>query len=77
MIVPVYPFRCHADNVTNITEGMVLVDCLLLVECVDGLGQCVIVGVAFPADGLRDPGLGEALCVANRGVLHTAVTVMH
>ena len=46
-------------------------DQLRLVEAVDRLGESVVIAVADATDGGLDPGLGEALGVANADVLRT------
>ena len=51
-------------------------DHLGLVEAVDGLGEGVVVAVADTADRRLDAGLGEALGVFDRDVLHATVAVM-
>ena len=52
-------------------------DQLGLVEPVDRLAQCVVVTVADAADGWHEAGLGEALGVDDREILHTAIGVVH
>ena len=49
------------------------VDELGLVQPVDRLGEGVVIGVAAAPDRGGDPGVGEALGVADRAVLDTAV----
>jgi hypothetical protein len=52
-------------------------DHLGLVESVDRLGKSIIVAIADVVDGGLDPGLREALGVADADVLRSAVRMMH
>jgi len=47
-----------------------------LVRPVDRLGQSVVVAIATASHGWLDAGLGQALGVANAGVLRPRVGVM-
>ena len=51
-------------------------DHLGFVEPVDRLGERVVVAVADAADGRHEAGLGEALGVLDRDVLHAAIGVV-
>ena len=52
------------------------VDDLDFVEAVGGFGESVVVAVADTADARLKPGLGEALRVFDRHILHAAIAVM-
>jgi len=53
------------------------VDDLGLIETVDGLGERVVIAVADTADRRLDAGLGQALGIADRDILHAAVRMMN
>jgi hypothetical protein len=61
----------------EVSPGAVLANDLGLVEPDDRLGQGVVVGISHASHRRLDAGLGQALRVADRQVLHASVTVVH
>jgi hypothetical protein len=52
-------------------------DDLGLVEAVDRLGECGVLGIAQTADRGLDAGLRQALCVADTDILRAPVGMVH
>jgi transposase len=64
-------------EVVDVPPRALVADEFGLEEGVEGLGQCVVVGVATGADRGDRAGLGEALGVPNGDILNSAVRVMN
>src|SRR5690606_35898356 len=77
MIEPVDPRKRREFDGFKSAPWPLLSDQLGLVESDNRLAECVVVGVADATDGRLDAGFGKALCVANRDVLHAAITVVN
>lgn len=76
MIEPGHPFQCcQLDRLARL-PGHPPMDQFGLVETVDGLGERVVVAVALATHGGLNAGFGQALGVADRHVLRTAVAVV-
>ena len=69
IVEPVHPFQRRVLHGIEGPPRPASVDHLGLVEPDDGLGQRVVVGIAYAADRSLDAGLGEPLGVANGQIL--------
>jgi hypothetical protein len=69
MIEQVDPFECGELDSFDVSPGPASVDYLGLVEPVDALGRGVVATVPDTAHGWFDPGLGQALGVADTAIL--------
>ena len=69
MVEPVDPFEGSELDRLEVASGAALTNHLGLVQADDGLGQGIVVGIPDAAHRRLDPGLGQALGVADRQVL--------
>lgn len=70
MIWPGCPFKGGQFERFHCFPRSFVVDQLGLVESIDGFSHGTVVAVALAADSRFDPGLGGALGVADRNILH-------
>ena len=76
VVEPVDPFERGELDRFEAAPRPAPVDDLGLVEAVDRLGEGVVIGIADAADRGLDAGLGQALGVLDRGLLHAAARIM-
>ena len=72
----IHPFERRQLDGLEAAPWLVPVDDLGFVEAVDGLGQGIVVAIADATDRRLDAGLGQALGVFDRDVLHAPVGVV-
>ncbi|EAA20200.1 hypothetical protein, partial [Plasmodium yoelii yoelii] len=77
VVEPGYPFQGGEFDGLPALPGCSAVDRLGLVQAVDGFGQGVVIAVATASDGGLDPGLGQALGIADGDVLRASVAVVN
>ena len=76
MVEPVDPLEGGELDGPEAAPRTEATDDLGLEEADHGLGEGIVVRVADAADGRRDAGLGQALGVLDRQVLHPAIAVV-
>src|SRR5258708_25280547 len=76
VVPPVDPCGGRQLDVDGGAPGSLSVDELRFEEAVDGLGKGVVITVPTRTNRGHSPGLGEALGVADREVLHAPVAVV-
>ena len=76
VVEPVHPLERGVLDGLDAPPRPAPMDDLGLVEAVDGFGQGIVVAIANAAHGGFKAGLGEALGVYDRHVLHAPVAVM-
>jgi hypothetical protein len=77
MVEPVDPFESGELHRLGMAPGTASADHLGLEQADNRLGEGVVGAVADAADGGLDAGIGQALGVADRDVLHAAIAMMH
>ena len=77
MVEPVDPFEGGELDRFKVPPGATSTNHLGLVQADDRLGQGIVVGIPDAAHRRLDPGIGQALGVADRQVLGATVAVMH
>ena len=77
VVEPVDPFERGVLDGFERAPRPAPMDHLGFVEAVDRLGERVVVAVADAADRRHETGLGQALGVLDRDVLHAAIGVVH
>ena len=76
MIEPVHPSQRCELNSLNVSPRALLSDQFGLVQSIDRLGECIVVGITDAADRRFNTGLIEPVGVADRYVLRTSITVV-
>ena len=73
MVEPIHPLERRKLDLFDVPPGAALANDLCLEETEDRLGQSVVIGVSDASNGGLDAGLGQALGVADRQILHTPI----
>jgi len=76
VVEPVHPFEGSELHRLERAPRPAPMDDLGLIEAIDRLGEGIVVAVADTADRRLDAGLGEALGIFDRDVLHAPIRVV-